>query len=89
MESALKTHIGNPTFINNYAYTLALDGQVELAENIITKVKKNNNLPTDITDICITATRGMIAFRKGDAKMALFCILTLLIDQEIYQDIQN
>lgn len=68
MESALKTHIGNPTFINNYAYTLALDDQVELAENIITKVKRNNNLPTDITDICITATRGMIAFRKGDAK---------------------
>lgn len=68
MESALKTHLGNPTLINNYAYALALDSQVELAEEIITKVRKNNSSLTDITDICITATRGMIAFRKGDAK---------------------
>lgn len=68
MKKALETHIGNPTFINNYAYTLVLDGQVELAEDIITKVKKNNFSLTDIEDICLTATKGMISFRKGDAK---------------------
>lgn len=68
MKNALDTHIGNPTFINNYAYTLALDGKIEMAEDIISKIKKNNLFSTDIADICITATKGMIAFRKGDAE---------------------
>ncbi len=68
MESALKTHVGNPIFINNYAYTLALDGQIELAEKVINKIRKNNNSLVDVTDICITATRGLIAFRKGEVE---------------------
>ena len=40
MEKAMKTHIGNPVFINNYAYALTLDGKIEEAERVISKIKK-------------------------------------------------
>lgn len=68
MERSLKTHIGNPVFINNYAYALALDGKIEEAENVISKIKKIDLFSTNTTDICLTATKGMIAFRKGDVQ---------------------
>lgn len=68
MEGALKTHIGNPVFINNYAYALALDGKIDEAERAISTIKKIDLLSTNTTDICLTATKGMIAFRKGDVQ---------------------
>ena len=62
----MKTHIGNPVFINNYAYALTLDGKIEEAERVISKIKKIDLSSTSTEDICLTATKGMIAFRKGD-----------------------
>lgn len=66
MKKALKTHIGNPVFINNYAYALALDGKIEEAEGVISKIKKIDLLSISTVYICLMATKGMIAFRKGD-----------------------
>ena len=66
MEKAMRTHIGNPVFINNYAYALTLDGKIEEAERVISKIKKIDLSSTSTEDICLTATKGMIAFRKGD-----------------------
>ena len=51
--------------INDYAYTLALNGNTAEAEIQILKAK---NSPDDAPEIkiCITATKGLIAFRKGN-----------------------
>lgn len=68
MDNALKNHKGNPIFINNYAYALALDGKLMDAENVISKLKKINFSSSETIDICLLATKGMIAFRKGDAE---------------------
>ena len=44
-----------------------MDGKIDEAERVVSKIKKIDLLSTSTADICLTATKGMIAFRKGDA----------------------
>lgn len=78
MDNALKTHLGNPVFINNYAYALALEGNVAKAEEVLSRVKKNDTSLNDTTGICLTATKGMIAFRNGDVENGYSLYLTAI-----------
>lgn len=68
LEEAQKTHRDNPTIINDLAYSLALNNRVDEARKIITKAKNDeNDVDHDVINICLIATRGLIAFRSGDA----------------------
>ena len=67
LSNAYKTHKSNPVILNDYAYSLALNGQTERAQEVIRKAKTDGSRDSDIIDICITATKGLIAFRTGDA----------------------
>jgi hypothetical protein len=64
-KAGLLTHPGDPQITNNLAYSLALDGKVNdaltLIDNLdISKVDEQG------TEICLSATRGLINFRKGN-----------------------
>lgn len=60
--------IANPTetiLLNNLAYVYALNGQIEEAERIVSRIPSlQYGASTDAT-ICHTATNGLIQFRKG------------------------
>ncbi len=67
MSDAIQTHRNNPTFMNNYAYALALDGKINEAEAVLSNIKLKQN-PTEAADICLMATHGLIEMRKGNFK---------------------
>lgn len=67
MSDAIQTHRNNPTFINNYAYALALDGKINEADALLSTIKLKQN-PTQAADICLMATHGLIELRKGNFK---------------------
>lgn len=61
--------IANPTdtmLLNNLAYVLALNGQLDEAETIMSKpLMLDSSLEID-SRVCHTATKGLIDFRKGN-----------------------
>ncbi len=65
LRAGLKSHPNDPQLINNLTYSLALENRIPEAEKLLHKI---NNLPNinDSTKICLTATRGLINFRKGN-----------------------
>lgn len=69
LSDAIRTHKNNPVLLNDYAYTLALNGKYDEAQKIINKAKSEDSENPQITDICITATKGMIAFRHHKAEL--------------------
>lgn len=70
LKEAKNIHKDNPTILNDLAYSLTLQGEVEEAKKEISRAKvKVIDDSTDIVDICLTATRGMIAFRSGNSKI--------------------
>lgn len=64
LADAIKTHRNDPVILNDYAYSLALNGEAEEALKIINKAKTSGQELSEIIDICITATKGLIAFRQ-------------------------
>lgn len=65
LKNSLVANKGDKLLINDYAYTLALNGKIEEAERQIFKAKNSLEDAPEVK-ICITATKGLIAFRKGD-----------------------
>ena len=49
--------------MNNLAYTYALDGKLAEANEVINRISKVSDIDKR-TKICITATRGLIAYRE-------------------------
>lgn len=64
IKAGLTSHPNDPELLNNIAYSLALINRVEEAERYLTKISINANL-TEKNKICLTATKGLIQYRKG------------------------
>lgn len=64
-EAGLVAHPGNPQILNNYAYALALEGNVDDALRVLDGIS-----PTSVeavtTRVCLIATTGLAYYRKGE-----------------------
>lgn len=66
----LNAHPNAPILLNNLAYTLALDGKLDEADIKIEQIERLGKNDIDIeTEICHTATRGLVAFKKKDINL--------------------
>ncbi len=64
VKAGLISNPGDPTLLNNFAYSLALKNKPAEALNELSKIKSTFLEPSSET--CIKATRGLIAFRAGN-----------------------
>lgn len=73
LNAGLVSHPNDPQLINNLAYALALDNKPTEAFEHLRKIKNEEDYD-DVTQICLTATRGLAAFRSGvpDAGRTLY-----------------
>lgn len=60
----LKSNPNSPMLLNNKAYACALNGKIDVAEEIINDAKRLQ-MPTD-AKVCLTATEGLCEYRKGN-----------------------
>lgn len=63
--AGLVSHPNDAQIINNLAYSLALENKLDEAENYIRRLRNWSNIDDLIAKICLTATSGLISFRKG------------------------
>lgn len=71
--------------LNNLAYCYALSGQVLKAESILDKINYNAiNVPND-TKICLTATRGLVEYRKGNIEIGQQLYLKAMTDAQHFR----
>lgn len=63
LQRGLEANPNEPAFLNNLAYTYALDGKLNEANEIIHRINKVSDID-EKTHICLTATRGLIAYRE-------------------------
>lgn len=63
LERGLEANPNEPAFMNNLAYTYALDGKLVEANDIVHRINKISEID-ERTHICLTATRGLIAYRE-------------------------
>ncbi|MDD3773014.1 MAG: hypothetical protein PHC38_10235 [Weeksellaceae bacterium] len=66
LNAGLVSHPNDPQLINNLAYALALDNKPKEAFEQLSKVRNEFDYD-DITQICLTATKGLSYFRSGFA----------------------
>jgi Tfp pilus assembly protein PilF len=64
-KAGLLAHPGNPQIINNWAYSLALANKVSDAQKLIDSISLNT-VEEQSTKVCLTATQGLILFRKKE-----------------------
>lgn len=62
----LNAHPNDPTFLNNLAYTYALDNKIEEAEKKLGQLEKQTKEDTDEITVCRKATKGLVFFKKKD-----------------------
>lgn len=62
----LNAHPNDPTFLNNLAYTYALDKKIEEAEKKLGQLEKQTRDDFDEITVCRKATKGLVAFKKND-----------------------
>ena len=64
LNAGLISHPNDPQLLNNLAYALALDNKPQEALEQLSKIKAE--IPIDeTTNICLTATKGLVFFRSG------------------------
>lgn len=63
LKRGLEANPNEPAFMNNLAYTYALDGKLVEANEMIQKANKISDID-ERTQICLSATRGLIAYRE-------------------------
>lgn len=66
LNAGLISHPYDPQLINNLAYALALDDKPTEAFEQLNKIRNEEDYD-DITQICLSATRGLAYFRSGFA----------------------
>lgn len=66
LNAGLISHPYDPQLINNLAYALALDDKPKEAFEHLSKIRNEEDYD-DITQICLSATRGLAYFRSGFA----------------------
>ena len=62
----LLSHPNDAHLLNNIIYALCLQDKTEEAEKYFNDIKKEDLQSANYTGICLTATRGLLAFRNGD-----------------------
>jgi len=63
----LISHPKDAQIINNLAYSFALENKLPEAESYLAKLPSSSDIDP-VSKICLTATRGLISFRKGLAQ---------------------
>lgn len=63
-KAGLTSHPQDPQMLNNLVYSLCLRNRIEEAEQFLAKFPSLDNISTT-NQICITATKGILNFRKG------------------------
>ncbi len=70
----LETHPQDYAMINNLVYVLGLSGQLEEAEQYLSKINIEQQLSQKIDNgICFLATKGLIEYRKGNIDEGRSC----------------
>lgn len=64
LNAGLISHPNDPQLINNLAYALALDDKPKEAFDQLNKIHNEKNYDV-VTQICLTATKGLASFRSG------------------------
>lgn len=64
LNAGLLSHPNDPQLINNIAYSLALDNKPQEAFEQLMKVRNETDYD-EVTQICLTATKGLSCFRSG------------------------
>lgn len=86
LKRGLEANPNEPAFLNNLAYTYALDGKLTEANEIILRMKKISDID-ERTRICLTATRGLIAYRENNIEEGRTLYLSAIRDaKEISED---
>jgi Flp pilus assembly protein TadD len=67
LKLGLHSHPRDPQIINNLAYSLGLENRIDEAEEYMNQATYITDINTN-TKICLTATEGLISFRKGEIK---------------------
>jgi len=63
--AGLESHPNDPQIINNLAFALALENRLDDAEKHLGKIVNLSNVD-QIASVCLTATKGLVAFRRGN-----------------------
>jgi len=74
LKAGLASHPNDPQIINNLAYAFALDNKPKEAFDQLNKIKNENDYD-NVTQICLTATRGLSYFRSGFIDIGRKCYL--------------
>jgi len=61
----LLSHPNDPHLLNNIIYALCLQNKTDEASSFFDKVRKEDLNSRNFSGICLTATRGLLYFRKG------------------------
>lgn len=85
LKRGLEANPNEPAFLNNLAYTYALDGKLVEANEIIHRINKISDID-ERTRICLTATRGLIAFREKSVEEGRTLYLTAIKDAKEISD---
>ena len=85
LKAGLISHPNDAQLINNLVYSLALENRTDEALKYIENVPDNIS-GEPITTICLTATRGLICFRKGLPDMGRYYYLNAI---EQSKDLNN
>lgn len=65
----LIAHPHDHQLLNNIVYSLCLENKIDEAEKHFNKIRINQLEDSDINKVCITATRGLLHFRKGQSEI--------------------
>jgi tetratricopeptide (TPR) repeat protein len=65
-QMGLLSHPNDPQLLNNIAYSFCLDNNIYEAEKYLNMVRSSDIYESDSENICLTATKGLLSFRKND-----------------------
>ena len=65
----LISHPNDHQLLNNIVYSLCLENKLVEAEKHFNKIRINQLEDSDINKVCITATKGLLHFRKGQSEI--------------------
>lgn len=74
-QAGLVSHPHDAQLINNIVYSLCLQNKLEHVDQYFSRIRRGDIQPNSIHDICVTATRGLYAFRKGNYNEGRLCYL--------------
>lgn len=65
----LLSHPNDPHLLNNIIYSLCIQNKIEEANQFLNDVRKEDLSSSNFSGICLTATRGLLAFRSKNYEL--------------------